>query len=89
MPAHAQPRLALGKRVVGYDCGGVGELLGTLFPAGRVPLGDQSLLLEATHAVIRDHPRPLPVGDPFTLEAMCRSTEAVYQELVREISSRA
>lgn len=31
--------LALGKRVVGYDCGGVGELLGTLFPAGRVPLG--------------------------------------------------
>ena len=75
--------LALGKRVVGYDCGGVGELLGTLFPAGRVPLGDQKILLETAHAVIRDHPQPLPVGDPFTLQAMCRSTEAVYQELLR------
>ena len=31
--------MALGKPVVGYDCGGVGELLGALFPSGRVPLG--------------------------------------------------
>lgn len=75
--------LALGKRVIGYDCGGVGELLGTLFPAGRVPLGDRARLLEATHAIIRDRPQPLTVGDPFTLEAMCRSTVAVYRELVR------
>lgn len=75
--------LALGKRVVGYDCGGVGELLGLLFPEGRVPLGNCTRLLEVTRTVIQDLPRPLAVGDPFTLEAMCRSTEAVYRELVR------
>lgn len=73
--------MALGKPVVGYDCGGVGELLGELFPAGRVPLGDRARLLEATRAVIRDHPHPAPVGEPFTLDAMCRSTLAVYREL--------
>lgn len=75
--------LALGKPVVGYACGGVGELLGRLFPAGRVPLGDRSRLAEVAAAVIRDRQRPLPVGAPFTLEAMCRATVAVYEELVR------
>ena len=73
--------MALGKPVVGYDCGGVGELLGTLFPAGRVPLGDHARLVEATRLILREQPRPLPVGAPFTLEAMCRSTLAVYREL--------
>jgi glycosyltransferase involved in cell wall biosynthesis len=73
--------MALGKPVVGYDCGGVGELLADLFPAGRVPLGDKARLLDATRAVIRERPVPALVGEPFTLEAMCRSTLAVYREL--------
>ena len=73
--------MALGKPVVGYDCGGVGELLATLFPAGRVPLGDADGLLEVTRSVIRDRPGPRPVGEPFTLAAMCRATLEVYQEL--------
>ena len=75
--------LALGKPVVGYDCGGVGELLGSLFPAGRVPLGDSARLLDATLAILRDQPAPATVGEPFTLDAMCRGTLAVYQELAR------
>lgn len=73
--------MALGKPVVGYDCGGVGELLATLFPAGRVPLGDRARLLDAARAIIRDRPQPLPAGEPFTLNAMCRSTLDVYHEL--------
>lgn len=75
--------MALGKPVVGYDCGGVGELLGELFPAGRVPLGDRDCLFETTRSVISKKPLPLPVGEPFTLDAMCRSTLDVYQELIR------
>ena len=75
--------LALGKPVVGYDCGGVGELLGSLFPAGRVPLGDPHRLAQAAQAVIRSRPRPAPVLEPFTLDSMCRATVAVYAELVR------
>ena len=73
--------MALGKPVVGYDCGGVGELLGALFPAGRVPPGDAEKLLETTRAVIGSGALPAAVGEPFTLDAMCRSTLDVYREL--------
>jgi len=73
--------MALGKPVVGYDCGGVGELLGTLFPQGKVPLGNDGELLEVTRDIIRTRSSPLPVGVPFTLDAMCRATLEIYQEL--------
>jgi glycosyltransferase involved in cell wall biosynthesis len=73
--------MALGKPVVGYDCGGVGELLATLFPTGRVPLGDSHALLETTLSVISGGELPAVVGEPFTLDAMCRSTLDVYREL--------
>jgi len=73
--------LALGKPVLGYDCGGVGELLSELFPMGRVALGDRAGLLSTARAILGGRPQPLPVGEPFTLGAMCRSTLQVYQEL--------
>lgn len=73
--------LALGKPVAGYDCGGVGELLSALFPAGRVPPGDSGELLKAARKILRSHPKPSPVGEPFTLETLGRDTIAVYREL--------
>lgn len=73
--------MALGKPVVGYQCGGVGELLGTLFPAGRVPMANAGKLLEVTREILRGHAAPAAVGDPFTVDAMYRATLAVYQEL--------
>ena len=73
--------LALGKPVLGYDCGGVGELLAGLFPMGRVPLGKRELLLEKARDILGARPCPQPVGEPFTLDAMCRATLGVYQEL--------
>jgi len=73
--------LALGKPVLGYDCGGVGELLARHFPMGRVPSGDCGRLLECARDILVESPRPMPVGEPFTLDAMCRSTLRVYQEL--------
>ena len=75
--------MALGKPVVGYDCGGVGELLGTLFPQGRVALGNAAELLEVTRSVIGGRATPAAVGEPFTLEAMCRATLDVYRKLER------
>ncbi len=74
--------LALGKPVVGYDCGGVGELLGEYFPSGRVPLADRVRLVDTTRSVIQNRTSPAPVGMPFTLEAMCRRTLEVYAERV-------
>lgn len=73
--------LALGKPVLGYDCGGVGELLAGLFPLGRVAPGDRAGLLQAARGILAAGPQPLPVGEPFTLAAMCRATLGVYQEL--------
>lgn len=73
--------LALGKPVVGYDCGGVGELLAQLFPQGAAPLGNIEAVISSAAAIIRDQPMPGAVGEPFTLDAMCRSTLGVYQEL--------
>ena len=74
--------LALGKPVVGYDCGGVGELLAEFFPAGKIAPGDAAGLAGAAAAIIRDRPVPGTVGEPFTIDCMCRATAAVYQELL-------
>jgi len=74
--------LALGKPVVGYDCGGVGELLARLFPHGAAPLGRLPRIIDAAASIIRTKPVPDPVGGPYTLDAMCRGTLAVYEELL-------
>jgi glycosyltransferase involved in cell wall biosynthesis len=74
--------LALGRPFIGYDHGGVGEQLRPFFPAGCVKLGDQAGLLAATLRVLNQRPAPGIVGEPYTLECMCRSTLAVYGELV-------
>jgi len=74
--------LALGKPVVGYDCGGVGELLAEFFPAGRVPLGEVGGLIGAARTILKNRPLPAPVGEPYTLEAMCSTTTEVYEELL-------
>ena len=74
---------ALGNAGAGYACGGGGELLAELFPAGRVEPGDAAALLAAARKVIAGKLGPAQVGDPFTLKAMCQSTLAVYGELVR------
>ena len=74
--------LALGRPFIGYDHGGVGEQLRPFFPAGCVKLGDQAGLLAATLRVLSERPTPGIVGEPYTLDCMCRSTLAVYGELV-------
>jgi glycosyltransferase involved in cell wall biosynthesis len=75
--------LALGRPVIGYDHGGVGELLRDLFPAGRVPLRDEAALRATTQSLLASSPEPKPVQEPFTLDAMCRGTLDVYRELLQ------
>jgi glycosyltransferase involved in cell wall biosynthesis len=74
--------LALGRAFVGYDHGGVGEQLRPFFPQGCVKLGDQAGLLTATLRVLKERPQPGRIGEPYTLDCMCRGTLAVYAELV-------
>jgi glycosyltransferase involved in cell wall biosynthesis len=81
--------LALGRPVIGYDHGGVGELLRELFPAGRVPLRDEATLLSITQELLAVHPAPKPVQEPFTLDALFRDTLDIYKALGAPDNQRA
>jgi len=73
--------LSIGKPVIGYDHGGVGETLRLAFPQGRVPLGDVD---ELTNRVLDFLGRP-PIIDsppPFTLRDMTDKTIALYRDLI-------
>ena len=75
--------MAIGKPVLGYDCGGVGELLSTVFQAGKVPLGDAAMLLEKAALILDERPEPHVPEGAFTLEAMCAGTLALYADLLK------
>ena len=75
--------LSLGTPVIGYDHGGVGEILAAVYPQGRVRLGDHAAAADklatvltdqqAARAAIRDH--------DYATERMCAETLALYREL--------
>lgn len=75
--------LAIGKPVLGYDCGGVGELLGEIFPKGRVPLGDTKRLFQTAKSILQSEEKPHVSEGSFTLEAMCRTTLELYKSLLK------
>lgn len=72
--------LALGVPVIGYDHGGVGEILAAIFPEGRVAADRPD---ELTTRVINflNKPPTVPAGHPFTLERMLDATIDVYTTL--------
>ena len=72
--------LSVGRPVVGWDHGGVGELLRALQPTGAVAPFDAEALHRAARAAI-DGPPSLPATIPFTLQAMQDATLSVYDEL--------
>ena len=74
--------LAVGVPVVGWDHGGVGEVLMALQPEGRVALGDSAALAGRARAFLL-HPPALPPRIPYTLAAMQDATLDVYDELSR------
>jgi glycosyltransferase involved in cell wall biosynthesis len=73
--------LALGRPVLGWDHGGVGELLAALYPRGAVPLADQAALAARAAALLGD-PGTVPAPSAFTLAAMQARTLALYRRLV-------
>lgn len=72
--------LALGKPVLGWSHGGVGELLTELYPAGAVPLGDSAALAQRARELLRAAPS-VPAHD-YTLARMQISTLALYRNLM-------
>lgn len=74
--------MSLGKPVIGYHHGGVGEQLAALYPIGAIPLGDATTLATRTTELLTHAPSPAPITPPFTQEAMTQSTLALYRDLL-------
>jgi len=74
--------LSVGRPVLGWAHGGVGELLDELQPAGAVPAFDLEAL--AVHArVLLRQSVPEPIIIPYSLHRMQAATLAIYTELAR------
>ncbi|HEY5972908.1 MAG TPA: glycosyltransferase [Pseudoxanthomonas sp.] len=80
--------LSVGRPVVGWAHGGVGELLAELQPQGAVPAFGENALVSAAQSLLAQPPSPLATM-PYTLRAMQDATLAVYEELADEQSERA
>ncbi len=72
--------IALCRPVLGYDHGGVGELLTDLYPAGRTPLGDRERLIERAAELLRAAPPIAPLKH-YRLADMQAATLALYETL--------
>lgn len=79
--------LRLGIPTVGYDHGGVGEILSEIFPQGRVALNDESVLDNTVRRILEESSAPL-ASNAFTRKTMLDKTLAVYQELVQPFKSQ-
>lgn len=77
--------LSLGRPVVGWDHGGVGEQLHQVYPAGAVPPGDMEALVATTRRLLQS-PAPVPSTHPYTLERMLGDTLSLYGELAAPLS---
>lgn len=74
--------IRLGRPVVGWDYGGVGEILAECYPHGRVPPGDKTALHRRVQAWLAGPDRPAP-STAFLLSSMCDQTLALYAALAR------
>ncbi len=72
--------LSVGRPVVGWDLGGVGELLGRYFPEGRVAPFDADALRDTTLRLLADGRRPGPL-QARPLAAMQHETLEVYESV--------
>jgi len=84
--------LSVGRPVLGWAHGGVGELLDALLPQGAIAPFDAAALHTAARMLLAQH-APLPATMPamladYSLQAMQDATLAVYAELDDEQSSQ-
>ena len=73
--------LSLGTPVVGFNHGGVGEILSKLYPKGLVKPQDIDGAVETIHSVLKGAFQI--ENHSFTLNEMCRKTLSMYEELAQ------
>lgn len=76
--------LRLGRPVMGWDVGGVSEILQACYPRGRVPAGDTVALHSAVENWLQCPDQP-ERSRRFLLTTMCEQTLALYQEISQNI----
>jgi len=74
--------LRLGVPTAGYDHGGVGEILRTIYPSGLLPLDRFDETCQRI-AQLLQQPAAVPAGEFFPLKTMLDQTLALYGQLVR------
>ncbi|MDP1864030.1 MAG: glycosyltransferase family 4 protein [Thiobacillus sp.] len=74
--------LRLGVPTAGYDHGGVGEILRTIYPEGLLPLGDIDAAAKRI-ATLLQQPNPVPDEDFYPLRNMLSQTLGLYEQLAR------
>lgn len=75
--------LSLGTPVIGYQHGGVGEILTQVFPQGKVSINDQSRVLEKIRQWKQAPNFPKPTSNIlFTLQSMLEKTVLTYDEIL-------
>ena len=70
--------LSVGTPVVGYNHGGVAEILAAQFPLGAVETGNLDALTERAASILTQSPRPIPGPNVFEKSTMLRRTLEVY-----------
>ena len=80
--------LALGRPVLGYDHGGVGEQLGRVYPEGRIPLKATHAAAERLACWWQEGAPPVTEPLPYTLARMQEETVALYRSLADEVGPR-
>ncbi len=74
--------ISVGSAVVGWDRGGVAEILNRCYPQGLVEAKNDDALLHVVESLLSNPQPPKPVHD-FQLSQMTDQTIAVYTEMVR------
>ncbi|HMX98939.1 MAG TPA: glycosyltransferase family 4 protein [Agitococcus sp.] len=77
--------LYLGKSVLGWNHGGVGEILAACYPQGSLNLNDTVSLLNKTKDLLHS-PQTPPIINQFRLDDMCGQTLKVYEDLVSTVT---
>ena len=75
--------LTMGVPVVGYDHGGVGEILSVLYPQGKASLHSTASLLSAVMPILSSYTteKITQTTHSMTLSAMCKQTIDLYEEI--------
>lgn len=76
--------LSVGTPVIGWNRGGVAEILSVLYPQGLIEVDDQMALLDAVQIHIEHQQHVAPVTQ-FSLDDMCGQTLALYKKITQTV----